>query len=314
MFSDHRISVTKKKWNYQTRNFIRLAFFRHSCHKWIVVSILFIINLTKTFSQETCSCSPSVFTFQLDFSLTCPPENVDVGSNKGIDAIFCQTTIEPFKSEERKSSPLDLVPVSISQISIFELDNQLSVIKQSFLSNLDLVDGDYYSYLSITDNYKQGSFDSNDIPGGLQVLLKGKNANGIGISNSFILTYTNSCESVPFQIDDSIGWNVFVGIKPSPSQLCPLYTDIPSLAPTLKVTPSIKTAKPILSPTIAPTLSPTIAPIMAPTIAPTIKDDTLEPTMSFAYDWVLENFNTSYDYKDSSDYIRHPPRSRIRRE
>ena len=65
----------------------------------------------------------------------------------------------------------------MSQISVFELDSQSSVIKQSFLTGLKLENGDYYTCSSMI-----GDYDPNEIPGGLQVLLKGENSHPIVLS------------------------------------------------------------------------------------------------------------------------------------
>ena len=69
------------------------------------------------------------------------------------------------------------------------------------------------------------------------MLLKGENSKGVSTSNSFILTYANRCDVIPFSTDDSIGWNSIVGIDPPPYQLCPLCpppaTDAPTSAPTI---------------------------------------------------------------------------------
>ena len=125
----------------------------------------------------------------------------------------------------------------MSQISVFELDSQSSVIKQSFLTGLKLENGDYYTYSSAIGDYNPNDPETNEVPGGSQVLLKGENYKGASTSNSFILTYANRCDAIPFSTDDSIGWNNIVGVDPPPYQLCPLCpppaTDALTSAPTI---------------------------------------------------------------------------------
>lgn len=282
---------------------------------WILKIIILFYSLTPILSQE-CACSPSVLTFKLDFNATCPPENVVTGPDTGIDAIFCQVAVEPMQGYSTASRE-DLTPVTVTQISVFELDNQLSVIKQSFLSNVRLENGDYYTYSSIIGDYNPDEPSATEIPGGLQVLLKGENSKGISISNSFILTYTNRCDVVPFTTEDSIGWNDIVGIDPPPYQLCPIYSPPDTIAPTnsptlpLTLPPTLSPALPpstlipitvsptpaptpgIIPATSVPTPSPTTAPIMT-TSEPTDVLDTEKPThapsdgiMSMDYNWLF---------------------------
>ena len=70
----------------------------------------------------------------------------------------------------------------MSQISVFELDSQSSVIKQSFLTGLKLENGDYYTCSSMIGDYDPNDPETNEIPGGLQVLLKGENSHPIVLS------------------------------------------------------------------------------------------------------------------------------------
>ena len=51
-----------------------------------------------------------------------------------------------------------------------------------------------------------------DIPGGLQLDVKGKNKLDRDITNGFILKYTNRCGVVLFTPGYSIGWLSFVSL------------------------------------------------------------------------------------------------------
>jgi len=177
--------------------------------KTLFVFLLNVLSLLKgtqaqTTTTESCVCSPFTMSFTLDLSQNCPPANTITGSDKGIDAIFCQIIEEPSFGDA--DDVTDLVPVEINSVNIFELGLDLTVIKQTFLPGVILLDGDTLSYDSIINGNSLESTPSQDIPGGLQIVLKGVNTDGMEVTNSFILTYTNRCDVVPFSEGDSIGW------------------------------------------------------------------------------------------------------------
>jgi hypothetical protein len=63
-----------------------------------------------------------------------------VGTTEGISEAECY--IEPISG----GNITDLVPVEVTSIVVFELDNNFDLIKSSRDSNLSLIDGDIYSY------------------------------------------------------------------------------------------------------------------------------------------------------------------------
>ena len=159
-------------------------------------------------AQGVCVCSPSSISFTLDFSLQCPPENIVTGVDKGIDRVFCQVTEEP--RPDVVAGLDDLVPVNVTAVNIFELGLDLRVIKQSFLPGVNLLNGETIVFESIVNEYDAQTLTSQNTPGGLQIVFKGLNADGVAVTNSFILTYSNRCDVVPFFEGDSIGWAVIV--------------------------------------------------------------------------------------------------------
>lgn len=185
----------------------------HSNPRSLLVLLYCILSLLKyTQAQlDTCVCSPAMIGLTLDFSLSCPPENVLTGNDQGIDDIFCQIMEEPrFQAE---STEAELLPVEITAVNIFELGLDLRVIKQMFLPGVSFLDGETIFYESIIKDTPASTIADEDLPGGLQIVLKGVNLAGNPITNSFILTYSNLCDVVPFFEGNSIGWVVIVSFR-----------------------------------------------------------------------------------------------------
>ena len=107
-------------------------------HRYARVSFMLILVLSQL---KLWRVAPTQFQWQLDFSLTCePPLNVRVGTTEGISEAECY--IEPISG----GNITDLVPVEVTSIVVFELDNNFDLIKSSRDSNLSLIDGNIYSY------------------------------------------------------------------------------------------------------------------------------------------------------------------------
>lgn len=100
----------------------------------------------------------------------------------------------------------DTVPVTIYSIQFLEVDQQFNVINQdsSYVRDIDFTNGDVFNYTSI-----QGQIPG-VVPGGMNMVLRGVNAENEPIRNVFTITYTNDCGVQTFQDGDAIGWVVFV--------------------------------------------------------------------------------------------------------
>jgi len=238
--------------------------------------ILFLQLAVSSYGQRQppCACSPRVILFNVDFSGVCPPEDISKGSTTGIGTSFCSITEDAFPG---LPPSLDLVPVQVTNINIFELGMDMTVMRQTF-STVDLVDGEPFSYLSF--NSSDPSYDPiDDIPGGLQVDVKGKNKLGRDITNGFILKYTNRCDVVPFTPGDSIGWLNFTELTPPSGDTCPLYTDPPTTSPIPSVLPSSQPSKslsetPSSTTTNVPSGRPSVSPAKKTTDKPTTTTST----------------------------------------
>lgn len=102
----------------------------------------------------------------------------------------------------------DVIPIEIYSIQFLEVDTSFNVINQdsSFVRGIDFRDGDVFSYTSIS------AIEPGVIPGGMNMVLRGVNAEGDPIRNVFTITYTNDCGVQTFGEGDAIGWVIFVSV------------------------------------------------------------------------------------------------------
>jgi len=174
-------------------------------------------SASRRLQPSDCSCAPMEYTFELDLTLTCPPPNinnptVNVDISPGIAEYFCeirQGVVDP-------SSPVTIfVPVEINEIRVIELDRGFQPQKSLVLGGLQAVSGFTFQFES---KLTEGLDDiPADIPGGLQIILRGKNAAGQAIINTWAISYShNNCDTEPIytprtpNTDPSIGWSALV--------------------------------------------------------------------------------------------------------
>jgi hypothetical protein len=158
----------------------------------------------KQIGVDVCACSPRTFEFKFDFSLVCPP--VDIPEEGGIQTISC--LLSPFSNPDTT----DLVPVSVSEITVIELAQDVSVLvrEEIFQDGVLFEDGDTFTYSSIVDSPSEVS-SANDVPRSLQLNIVGQNQAGEDIINVFIITYSNTCTDFPvLTAGQSIGWAILV--------------------------------------------------------------------------------------------------------
>ena len=154
--------------------------------------------------NDTCACSPSTYEFVFDFNLFCPPVNITLSD--AVEETSC--SVGPFGSQE----VMDLIPVSVQNIDILELGQDLRVLVQETLEG-NFVNGDSFRYESIAN--LPGEITSPvDIPRAIQLNIVGVNVNDDPIINVFIITFTNECDTYPVLFNgQSIGWTFFVSIS-----------------------------------------------------------------------------------------------------
>jgi hypothetical protein len=285
---------------------------------WVMYAWIAILSMclgTAAGQEDLCACSPSKYTFKLDFSLTCPP--VDVSRNGGISATFCQ--ISPFGDADLNIT--DLVPVEVQYIDVLELGQGFEVLSQDNITGT-FVDGDTFEYESLV------TVGEENIPKVIQLNIFAYNDAGEPIINFYAIAYSNACDEYPTLIEgESAGWTQFAKLEAPSPDVCPAVgtltpdtdapttapvtpaTDAPTAAPTTPATDA-PTAAPVTPDTDAPTVAPitpatdapTTAPITPATDAPTVTPGTPSPTkapvditkpptdMSMAMNIVLDDF------------------------
>lgn len=231
---------------------------------------------SQVIGTQICACQPATYTFTFDFANNCADTNVN---GTGINATACLAEIRG----EEDDPNADLVPVSVSSIQIFELDQQLQVVAQTLRSGV-YQNGSSFTYTSIIAT-QTDTLNPLSLPRGLQLVITGLNAVEQSVVQTWVILYTNDCSIFPILFEGQIaGWTVFTDLGPPPQLVCPLA---PSPAPTTlepqttafpsqKPTTFILTPAPTASP-IAGTLLPTTAKPVNDTATPTLTTDT--PTL-----------------------------------
>jgi len=237
---------------------------------YVSVVTLSLLSGRATAQEDVCACSPSKYTFTLDFSLACPPVNVT--RNPGIAATFCQ--ISPFGDANQTIE--DLVPVEIESVDVLELGQEFEVLSQQNITG-PYVNGDSFDYTSIITRE-----DFNGVPKVIQLNIFALNQLGERIVNFFAISYSNICDEFPTLIEGgSSGWTHFTKLESPSTAQCPgvstpVLTDPPSVDPSDP--PSGEPTDSPVEPTV-PTVEPTDSPVepTVPTVEPT--DSPVEPTV-----------------------------------
>jgi hypothetical protein len=107
---------------------------------------------------------------------------------------------------------VDPEPVLIDSIQFFESDTNFNVINQdpAYVRGVSFVDGDTFNYTSISNLITTSSTETNKIPGGISMVLRGRNAAGERVRNTFTVKFTNKCGVPTFKEGEAIGWVIFV--------------------------------------------------------------------------------------------------------
>lgn len=112
-------------------------------------------------------------------------------------------------NEAGMSPGQDTVPVSIYSIQFLEVDTEFNIINQDskYVRGIDFADGERFSYDSISKT------NAGVVPGGINMVLRGVNADGEPVRNVFTITYTNDCDVQTFSRGEDIGWVEFVSAR-----------------------------------------------------------------------------------------------------
>jgi len=161
-------------------------------------------------AQEICACQPGYYEFTLDFASSCPDSDIEdtVGV---VDTACILTTLG-------NENVTDLVPATVSAVSILELDQNSQVVAQKTLTDQTLVGGDTFEYTSITETSPGELDDSSKLPKGIQVFLSAQNAMGEDLVNFFAIEYDSAeCTIAPIlSVGQKIGWASIVRFETLP--------------------------------------------------------------------------------------------------
>lgn len=140
----------------------------------------------------------------------------------------------------------DLVPIEITSIVFIEVgdNDDLEVInRDDSRSNVTLVDGSVINFTSVSQQLDPDEpLEDQDIedvlPGGVSIVMLGRNAGGELVRNRVFWTYTNDCgDLLPIEVGDTIGWLTFNDNSVPPrSEFCPPPS--PTTAPTVSTSPT----------------------------------------------------------------------------
>jgi hypothetical protein len=158
-------------------------------------SIFIMIASAKSVGKDVFACSPTSFTFGLNFEGNCPG-NINQ-TRPGIDSTDCYFV---------PRSGDTLSPITVRSIQIIESTLDLGNLNVETRFE-DFEDGDSLEYTSVTAGKLN---DENDVPGRIQLNIRGVDTNDNSVTNTVIIDYSNSPDAFPVQIGDEIGWIVIV--------------------------------------------------------------------------------------------------------
>ena len=224
--------------------------------------------LSFTSATPLCSCSPREFTIKLQPTQRCDVN--DLQDKSGIGDSLCTTNT--FDTETKVSTRSDsslsnhqLHKMTIVNIQFVEFgsDDELIVINQDdTYSNVSLHNGAEVSFTSISNMLGSNAPMSDQVgiyPGGVQIAIRGVIHNGQNEEQivSQHVTWSYTCDDLPIEAGDNIGWVHFQSITPPLKEYCPhvlpltQYTENPSVASVTSLTSSTSStstkATPIMS-------------------------------------------------------------------
>jgi len=217
-------------------------------------------------SGDTCSCSPREFTFQLQLDRDCDTNTIS--GSPGISDAACNV--------RGGAGDVNMTTLEIESIQFLEFGyGNVTVIDQTLTPyNPGLTTGDTFLQPSVSINLVPGvSIDEQlqYLPTGASLIIMGKakdaGGNNVTVTNQVAWTYTNSCEDLPIQVGQAIGWVDVVANTDGPSPyFCPAAGPIPP--PTLPTTTTEATTTTAATTTPAATTTAATTTASATTTAP----------------------------------------------
>ena len=171
---------------------------------WIAAAALVFLQRVSAqlIGTDICGCQPAFYTFTFDFGLKCTDNTV---AGPGINETACLTEI---RGQEEVPDD-ELVPISVQNVQIFELDQRLQVVAQTVRPGV-FVSGSNFTYTSIISTMTD-TLNPLSLPRGLQLVITGLNSNEETVVNTYIILYTNDCGIFPILTEgQTYGWTIFV--------------------------------------------------------------------------------------------------------
>jgi hypothetical protein len=149
-----------------------------------------------------CACQPTHYEFTLDFALS--GESCNVAGTEGVKEAVCVL------NTLGDANVTDRVPVIVNSITILEVDQtKTEVVGQEVLRNLSLSSGGTFSYTSVL-TFPQ-NLTEESLPSGIQLFIRGVNAENQQLTNILAVEYDNSCSVIAnVTAGQQLGWAVFV--------------------------------------------------------------------------------------------------------
>lgn len=169
-----------------------------------VAGLFFLADIAQTelIGTSICGCQPATYTFTLDFGLTCRDGNV---AGPGINDTACLTEIRG----QKEVPPQDLVPVTVQNIQIFELDQNKKPFSQSVRVGT-FQNGSNFTYTSVISTMTS-DLNAISLPRGLQLVITGINSKEEPVVQTYAISYTNDCGVFPvLKVGQTAGWTIFV--------------------------------------------------------------------------------------------------------
>lgn len=221
------------------------------------LSVLTLLSsFRSTEAQEPyskCSCSPQIYSFTMSFFQTCSNDSIE--NSAGIFTTVCSidSNLEAGEDWEdlipdvgeslvkrrlqehskdskhemaRRIATSDMVPVKVISIVFAEVNSDGSLLiinKNDTLSDVELENGAVVQFESVSS-----TLDSNvgiddqlsKVPGGVTLLVVGKNANGELVKTRMLWLYNNDCDVVPLTETAVLGWVTVDTLKKAFGEFC----------------------------------------------------------------------------------------------
>jgi len=249
----------------------------------MILTILIFNQVSPVISQKNeCSCTPLEYKWILNFTNPCLSSEITVGSNTGIEDIFCSIDVDSNQlgrvsayDNSEISDAVDGTPVMISSYLLVEL-NDGNILDEK---NITLIDGNIIKFVS--DTTERPALVSK----GFLAEIIGKNAADEKVELSILIHFTNICRTLPFQEGDRIGWLTYGEDTQFRDKTCFPESNNPSGTPSvepsrlrndLSVVPSVEPSRISIEPSATPSFETNLVSIEPSSATPLFEPSCLK--------------------------------------